>query len=493
MRRWVALGVSVVALMAAGPAWASTDSLSLSVAPGANDTPNGLSETATWNLGSPSDTYILDAHYQQGGSCAADPTNDPNAQALSLDGTGPLAPSGTVQASDQLLPGTYELCAWLDDQSTSTIIPASTNPLTVRVASADTIGLSLSPAPVEGRTIDVNASGVNYDRGALITLHQAAGPAGCGASPQTDSGAEVAADIPPGGTGQYTALLSNGSIFSRGSWRLCAWLTDQATGTVLAAAGQSFSVPGLGATLALHAPAAIANGSYTAFTFDITLPANIPVTAIVDVFDERHWTSCPAKPEDAPNATQPITQDVTSTSSATVHLNGNFSPPGSGAVLLCGWLEDAWSNAVPAPVVSGPVAASVTQVGNYKFHGQTAQHKPMAIFTTPFAGRILGVNFTARLHCNGTPKLTTGKRWKGVTHQGVSAIVFGIAKPDQHGRFAIRLTGNPNHAFTLAGRVSGHSITGTFTERGRSWVYTSNHAQNLSCTTGVVHFSLHRP
>ena len=65
MRRWVALGVSVMALMAAGPAWASTDSLSLSVAPGANDTPNGLSETATWSLGNPSDTYILDAHYQQ--------------------------------------------------------------------------------------------------------------------------------------------------------------------------------------------------------------------------------------------------------------------------------------------------------------------------------------------------------------------------------------------------------------------------------------------
>jgi hypothetical protein len=301
--------------------------------------------------------------------------------------------------------------------------------------------------------------------------------------------------VPPGATGPYTAILSNTSIFSLGTWRLCAWLTDQATGTVLAGAEKVITVPGIAATLQFTAPGAIAKQSYFTFTFHITMPTNVPVTAIVDAFDAAHWKSCPAAPQAASQANEQINQDVNDTAGSTgsIALKGNFAPSWSGPILLCGWLLDNWSAAAHPRVVAGPVAATITQVGNYIFRGQTSQHKQIKIFATPFARQILTVSFTAHLRCNGTARLYGGGRWNGITHQTPSYVVFGAVAPDHHGRFAIRLTANPRHVFTLTGRVSGKAITGTFTERGRSWVYTHNTAQNLSCTSGPVHFTVRRP
>lgn len=493
MRRWVALGVSVMALVAAGPAWASSDSLTLSVAPGANDAPNGMATTASWTLANPGHSYTVAVHYAQGGGCAPDPFSDGGTALPSLDGTDPsTGPSAT--GYDQLLPATWTLCAWLLDNNLGPAVTATAHVI-VTVASADTLGLTISPTAIEGRTVLINATGTNYDRGALLALHQSAGPGGCGTSPQTDPGIEVVSGVAPGGTGPYTALLSNTSIFSRGTWRLCAWLADQATGTVLAAAEQVITVPGIGAHLSFSAPGSIAKQAYFPFTFHITMPADIPVTAIVDAFDKAHRKSCPAAPQSASSANELINQDVndTTTSTGSIAITGNFTPSWSGGVLLCGWLQDGWSVAVHPPVVAGPVAATVNQVGNFVFRGPTSQHKAISIFATPFAARIAGVTFTAVLRCHGTPRYFSGKRWNGVTTQAVSAVVFGIVKPDHHGRFAIRLTGHPAHVFTLTGRVLGKAITGTFTERGRSWVYTHNHAQNLACTSGVVHFTVRRP
>jgi hypothetical protein len=67
--------------------------------------------------------------------------------------------------------------------------------------------------------------------------------------------------------------------------------------------------------------------------------------------------------------------------------------------------------------------------------------------------------------------------------------MFGFPRPDKSGRFAIRLTKNRNHTFTLHGRVTGRHMSGTFTETGRSWAFTHNQSQNLRCTTGKVGFS----
>ena len=93
-------------------------------------------------------------------------------------------------------------------------ITTATAQLSVTVASADTLALSVSPAPVQGRMITIDATGINYDSGAVLALHQAAGPGGCGASPQIDPGTEVISDVPPGATGHYAADLSDTSIFS---------------------------------------------------------------------------------------------------------------------------------------------------------------------------------------------------------------------------------------------------------------------------------------
>src|SRR5689334_16790931 len=106
--------------------------------------PNGLSTTASWTLANPSDTYALNVHYARGGPCAADPSSDTGAPLYSLDGTQPPnAPSGSQTGADQLLPGAWVLCAWLQDTNTSTITVAS---LPVTVSSADTVTLAISPA-----------------------------------------------------------------------------------------------------------------------------------------------------------------------------------------------------------------------------------------------------------------------------------------------------------------------------------------------------------
>ena len=231
----------MLALIAVAPAWASTDSLTLSVAPGANDQPSGMSTTASWTLANPSDSYTVAVHYARGGTCAPDPASDPGTALPSLDGTDPGG-SALKTGQDQLLPGSWILCGWLIDNNLGQSVTATAQ-LSVTVASADTLALSVSPAPVQGRMITIDATGINYDSGAVLALHQAAGPGGCGASPQIDPGTEVISDVPPGATGHYAADLSDTSIFSPGTWRLCEWLTDQATGTVPAASRSSRCPP----------------------------------------------------------------------------------------------------------------------------------------------------------------------------------------------------------------------------------------------------------
>ena len=57
---------------------------------------------------------------------------------------------------------------------------------------------------------------------------------------------------------------------------------------------------------------------------------------------------------------------------------------------------------------------------------------------------------------------------------------------------AVDYRGRMNAWFDMHGQLSGTRITGTFTEKGRAYVFTGNNAQSFTCSTGTVHFSIRR-
>jgi hypothetical protein len=484
----MAFAVFATAALAAGP-----DTLSLSTNPSPSDA-SGVTLTASGSTASNTGGSDLLIHYQPaGGSCAADPDGnpplDPDSTFVPADG-GPYS----VQSSalNQLLPGSYLVCGWLQDLDTSSTVATARLPLTV--ASADTMSIAFSATPLQGRAFDVNATGTSYDVAGVVDATYKPAGGTCAATRDADTGTSVDPEENPSAThtGAYNVGMGSHLLLSPGSYLFCGWLYDQATSQVLTRTQTVVNVAPLHAAMRLHAPAATA-GNY-AIALDVSIDAGVPVTAIVDAMP-KSASGCPGTPP--PSADSAIDGDLEETQppSGTITIAADNVPVLSGGPqLLCAWLLDNWTvNAIPQPVVLGPVSATVAVAHNLVFKGGTAQNETIKLYAQPFASDILAVQFRARFHCAGTPRYANGKRWNGFATDTLSYVVFGAAKPDASGRFTIREHFSSSHVAIVHGRVQGKTITGTLSDRARSSAFTHNPRQSLRCQTGTVAFTARTP
>jgi hypothetical protein len=482
MRCIVALGAVLAALMTAGAAQANPSAPGLSTSPAPSDA--GFTVTAT---AMPTSGAEIWATYQQGGSCANGPDTS-SGTPLQFNGT-PVDASDTSfsDSTFQLLPGAYLFCSWVTDTSGT----SSTTALPVNVASADSISLSETPTPVQGREFDLYAAGTNYDADGVLNVDFKAPGATCATNPLADTGTPANGNGEAAGKGAYSQDVGALMFLAPGTYLVCGWLYDQQyPSVVLAHAQQTLTVPKLSANLQITAPGTVARGNGANVSVSATLPSGVTVEVVVDAFSKHSHPTCPSRPPS--NADSALDEMLTGTSQP-VRASTTEPVTVTNSTLLCAWLLDGWSGSDSPAVVSGPVAATVSAAPPLTFRGHTAQHRSMSILTSPFASAIMGVQFGVHLRCNGTPRLLTGRPWNGVDKETISAFIFGHVKPDHSGRFKIRLTSNPRHTFTLKARISGKTIIGSFTETGRSWVFTQNHGQNLRCSSGSVKFSLRTP
>jgi hypothetical protein len=110
---------------------------------------------------------ILFVHYRRSGtgSCASGPDAE-LATPLPLDGTqlGPGDYTVTAAASDAFAVGSYLVCGWLLNADDSSDIFATSFSTTFTVTVADTLSIGSVADPVEGRALDVTATGKGMRR-----------------------------------------------------------------------------------------------------------------------------------------------------------------------------------------------------------------------------------------------------------------------------------------------------------------------------------------
>ena len=495
MTRARVIVVVVAALVAAVPgggAGAVTPA-SVNIVAAPNPPSDGAPITFTASGTSPVSSYQVDANLDSGpGPCAADPSSDTaGVETLGFSGDDFTMLPASAQAGYHT-PGAYTVCAWIVDPNTGEVVNTQSFPVTI--ASADTLAVAFGQLPVQGRAVDVVASGTNHDGAGVIEATVKPAGGACAATGASDSGRRLNGFDIAAGVGQYSRSVGATTQFAPGNDLLCGWLVDQGNPAIVLARTQTtFTVPRLHAAMTLHAPGTIA-ASTVKVTLNVALDGGVPVSAVVDLLSRAG--KCADSPAGEPKSAndvidEPLPDVSPPSGTASVSASVTFGTPGRH--VLCAWLLDAWSNAVHPAVVAGPVSATVTVAGNEAFTGKTSQHLPISFATLPFARHILGIAFEVRFRCDGVPRYPSGHRWNGVAKESLSAFTYGVLSPDAHGRFALKLNGNRNHRIDIHGRVAGKTISGTITDRIASWIFTGNRRQQLSCRAGTERYTAHAP
>lgn len=493
-----ALAVLALLLAGAGPASAQTGTITIALS---STVPGAISDAAPAQVtasGTSPGNALLFVHYRRTGTgnCASRPDDD-LATSLPLDGTqlGPGDYTVTATAGDAFAVGTYLVCGWLVNGNDSTELFATSLSTTFTVVAADTLGLSAVADPVEGRPFDVTAAGKAYAPGAVVDATTKPAGGACAATPGADSGAATDGSGQGAGASFSLAVISN-HAFDRGGYLVCAWLVDPQNPTQsLRAASATLTVRATRATLQLTAPKTLDAGQGFTITAKANLDWGVPIGAIVTLKPKRAGTACATTPKGEPtSAQQVIAQGVTDTQQPTgdVSASAHTYLSAYGSYIACAWLVAGWTESQTPPVVTGPVSSTMSVVKPQVFHGRTSQKLGLTVTMLTVERFILEVKLADRLRCSGTPMFGSGQRWNGMWNTDLGTSTFGTVHVNGSGHFGMALHGNPAHTFDLHGRLSGTRITGTFTEKGRSYAFTNNSSQNLRCSTGSVHFSIKR-
>lgn len=492
LRAVVVLAAALLAV-AAGAPLAAAESLSLSVSPVRPTDASGVTVTASGTVDD-SEGGVLVVLYSpsdQASSCPANPADDSVGEVISPYGTGVQGAFGPIQGTAQPLAlGSYLLCGWIADNSTGvpSIDPVST---TFTVTSADTITLEAPTDVIEGQPFDIDVSGDAYDANAVIDATYKPAGGACAATPAADTGTPTASSVGLGGEPAYTATAASQLQLDAGSYMECVWLVDAQTGMVLAHDSAVFLVQTLGATVRPVFRALLDAGQTIAVNATADLPANVPTTVVVDVLPGAGGRQCASNPDAEPTSTlQVLSEALTDTqvpsgSVSTTDGEALFSSP--GRYLACAWLLNGWSSATHPATVAGPTTGTITALAPIVFHGRTSHREPIAITLEPAEQLVSVISFTARVHCDGTPRLTNGEIWNRML---AGPIDFGTNQvPAIHIRAASFST-NVDHVLVVSGRVHGLTITGAFTEGGPVSRFTGNTSQHFSCTTGKTRFTV---
>jgi hypothetical protein len=497
-RLWFGVAVMAAALVVPGVASASSGTISLSVSPASPTDANQVLVQVSGMTDSGNAT--VDVHYRLAGTgnCATDPTQDIGT-AVSPDGTtvanGQFAPPSTPQ---QYVPGNYIFCAWLFDNTATESPVLAQQQVSVTVGVADTLGLSLTAPAVEGRPLTVNAFGRAFDPSAVVDATYKPAGSTCGGDPASDTGTVTDSSGSPAGPGAYVGAVMSGDVFDRGALLVCGWLVDQNTNQVLTRAAVTVVVAPVHATLAIGVLPRIDPNQTVTVTLGADLDHDVPVNDIVDVKPERPGVGCAANPVGEPTSATSVIQDQlldTQQPQGVVSSTGTMTLSTPGAYILCAWLVSGWSQADPAPAVAGPIAIPVTVLKPLTYHGRTAQRRGIAITVAQGENLITALAFTDHLRCSGRPvTFKNGLRWNGDWSDDlVAGQSYTTLRISPTGTFKLRLRGKAGHTLDIQGRRRGKRLVGTFSESGRSSVFTGNTAQNRPCRTGTVHFTATTP
>ncbi len=486
------LAVTLLAVAAAAPV-AAAESLSLSVSPAHPTDASGVTVTVSGTVDDPDGgvLVVLYSPSDQASSCPANPNDDSVGESISPYGTGVQGAFGPIQGTSQPLAlGSYLLCGWIADNSTGipSIEPVST---TFTVTAADTIALGAPADVIEGQAFDIDVSGDAYDANAVIDATDKPAGGACAATPTADTGTPTASSVNPSGEPIYTATVASQLQLDAGSYLECVWLVDAQTGNVLAHDSTVFLVQALDATVRPVFRALLDAGQTIAVNATAELPANVSTTVVVDVLHGPAGAQCASNPDAEPtSALQVLSESLTDTQvpSGSVSTTGgeaSFSSP--GRYLVCAWLLNGWSSATHPATVAGPSTGSITALAPVVYRGRTSRREPIAITLERAEQLVSVISFTARVHCDGTPRLSDGEIWNRML---AGPIDFGTNQiPAIHIRGASFST-DLHHLLAISGRVRGLMITGAFTEAGPVSSFTGNTSQHFSCTTGKTGFTV---
>ena len=484
-----------IALGSAGVSRADADSLTLSTSPSQPSDavpPQIVASGASSNTGG----AMLHVAYRLAdtGGCASDPTLDTGTP-LSPDGTSlGVGQFGPVVGDPQTLSiGHYMLCGWVTDPNDDTHVFASAS-ATFTVTASDSVALVPTAGAVEGRPLDVDATGLSYDPNAILDATYKPAGGTCASSPDLDTGTVANDSGNPPDPGPYSDPVLSQQVLDAGRYLVCAWLVDpQDPADLLEATSETVAVAPVQASIQLRAPSRIDGEQAFVVTLSANVDWGVPLTAIADLVRKTKASGCAANPVGEPMAAdQALNEQITGTqepAGVVSSTNSDVSVPGFGSYLLCAWLLNGWTTAANPPTVAGPISATVTAVRPETFRGRTSQQLPIKFTLAPVEDRVLAISYKDRLRCSGPATFANGERWNGLWGNDFGKGALGALQVRGSGSFRVNLKANSDHTFRLRGHLRHNRISGTFVEQGRSSAFTSNRAQSLACGTGDVRYT----
>jgi hypothetical protein len=480
---WVlplAVGVS---LAFAGSASASGDSIAIS--PPSPAHPSGttsLTITVTGTASSGND-LVLAAVVPEAGGCPTQYANPPGGYWIDA----PVSSSGSFEPVSSiprhLEHGSYDICAWLVEQTQPTATVAATaTPVPLTVSNPDSLSVSVTPAAlVDGASANVSVSGVaDVEDPEVYVTEKPASEGGCAAAPSLDRGTPLA-DYDPafvnydGFSDSQTEYPGNGKsgpdALPPGRYTLCGWLIDadgSTTQPLAPAAETTVTLLPPAGTLAFSVPELVQAGSRFSVAADLsTAAADVGVYLDLKPLPARGPT-CAASQSLEPRAAQLVIDDGHATSAT-----ASAKVRSAGVYIACAWLE--W----PHGTIDGPFSGRFVALGRHQrpveYSGGTSQRlRHAGIVLQAVDGQVVNLTYHARFACS--------KRGHKTSYPVYSTTfpAFGLSKG---GAFADTFIQGNDHA-KVTGRLRGRSTHGTFSE-----AYTSG---GYACRSGTVSFTARR-
>ncbi len=204
-------------------------------------------------------------------------------------------------------------------------------------AAADSIALSIAPAPVKSVTSEVSWSAESEEgRFDVVYINKPGVP--CAADPEADNGARISEQhgLEAGATGSYGGALSF-TPTTTGEYEVCAWLVipaglfDLEGGPVTASTSLPINVRAPYIHLALSLPRRPV--PRRAFTIDLTAFSEAPREFVVEAFPDAH-RGCPVNSTAETLAPELIDQED---SGGPWRFAGNVEALRAGTYIFCAW------------------------------------------------------------------------------------------------------------------------------------------------------------
>jgi hypothetical protein len=473
-------GGLLCATLAAAPAGAASDSLTLSFSP---SSPSGITPVTVTASGSTAaaDESLYVAVVPASSGCPGQYASVPDGYWIDQQEQSAGTFSPVHSAARQLEHGSYDICGWLANSSPGPNAPTAT--ASMQISNTDSLTLSASPSKLtDGDSTTLSLSGVaDVESPQVYVTEKPAADGGCAANPAADDGVPLPGYDPRPvsyGTFSISGSEAPGSGSSGpdalppGRYELCGWLMDADGSTTQPLAPVATTtitlLPPTG-RLAFSVPETVRMGAKLAITAAFSSTA-------ADVGLYLDYKPLPAK--GSPCA---LTQSLEPRSAQLVIDNGHaasttVSPrvPRAGVYVACAWLE--W----PHGTVDGPFAGRFVVLSKHQrpvaFSGDTSQRPSLshALSFEMVDDQVVDFTYRARFTCTRHGRRTT---------HPVYSTTFPAFGTGRGGAFLESLVQGTDVA-SIGGRLGARGGRGTFREAYSSGGY--------KCRSGPVSFTARR-